>query len=218
MIADNASRSSSSSDLDERRSVELVEGGHVRHPDHVAAGADRRAHAGVGVLDRHAVGGVDAEPGRGEQVGLGMGLAAGHLLTGDDGLERARWQLGDDRIDEPAPRHRHERARHTRRVELGQQAASSVTPRNPFLDLGDDAVEQAVDDLLRFQRDLAVLGDVGAADEEIVADERVGVLVGPGVAVRLDQRVLGVDPVRLGVDERAVHVPQDGRGAGVHGC
>ena len=183
----------------------------------MAAGADGRAHAGVGVLDRHAVGGVDAEPGCGEQVGLGMGLAARHLLTGDDGLERARWQLGDDRIDEPAPRHRHERARHTRRVELGQQAAGSVTPRNTFLDLGDDAVEQAVDDLLRFQRDLAVLGDVGAADEEIVADERVGVLVGPRVAVRLDQRVLGVDPVRLGVDERAVHVPQDGRRAEVHG-
>ena len=93
-----------------------------------------------------------------------------------------------------------------------------MTPRNTFLHLGDDSVEQAVDDLVWFQRDLAVLGDIGAADEEVVPDERVGVLVGPRVAVRLDQRVLGVDPVRLGVDERAVHVPQDGRGEAVHGC
>ena len=31
-------------------------------------------------------------------------------------------------------------------------------------------------------------------------------------AVRRDERVLGRDPVGLGVDERAVHVPQDGCG------
>ena len=44
---------------------------------------------------------------------------------------------------------------------------------------------------------------------QVVADELVGVLVAPRAAVLLDDRVLGGDPVGLGVDEGAVHVPED---------
>ena len=38
------------------------------------------------------------------------------------------------------------------------------------------------------------------------------ILVPPDPAGLLDDRVLGRDPVRLGVDEGAVHVPEDGGG------
>ena len=42
------------------------------------------------------------------------------------------------------------------------------------------------------------------------------VLVGPAPTVGGDELVLAADPVRLGVDQRAVHVPEDGRGNGAH--
>ena len=45
-----------------------------------------------------------------------------------------------------------------------------------------------------------------------VAHQRQAVLVRPDAAVRLDQLGLGTHPVGLGVDEGAVHVPQDGGG------
>ena len=50
------------------------------------------------------------------------------------------------------------------------------------------------------------------AHHEVVADQRQGVLLAPGAPVHGRQRELGLDPVGLGVDEGAVHVPQDGRG------
>ena len=47
---------------------------------------------------------------------------------------------------------------------------------------------------------------------EARADQRVAVFTGPGAAVRLDEFDLAVVPIGLGVDEGAVHVPQDGGG------
>ena len=49
-------------------------------------------------------------------------------------------------------------------------------------------------------------------DQHRVAHQRQAVLVRPDAAVRLDELGLGGHPVGLGVDERAVHVPQDGGG------
>ena len=51
----------------------------------------------------------------------------------------------------------------------------------------------------------------GGRVEQVEADDRAGVVVGPRAAERGDELVLALHPVRLGVDERAVHVPQDGR-------
>ena len=49
---------------------------------------------------------------------------------------------------------------------------------------------------------------------QVHAHQRVGLLVVPLAAELGDQLVLGGDPVRLGVDDGAVHVPQDGGRAG----
>src|SRR3546814_4314609 len=43
------------------------------------------------------------------------------------------------------------------------------------------------------------------------ADQLQGLLVRPRAAVALDERRLRRHPVRFGVDERAVHVPQEDR-------
>ena len=173
---------------DERRSLELVE----RRPRSArrSHGSRRRSPTAC----RSSESSIATQSARStpswaaaSRYGSGCGLPRGHVLAGHDRLERTRRQLGDDRIDEAAPRHRHQRARHAGLVQLGQQPAGTATPRHAFLDLGDDTVEQAVDDLVRFERNLAVLGDVGAAVEEIRTDQRVRVLVGPCVAVRLDE-------------------------------
>ena len=58
-----------------------------------------------------------------------------------------------------------------------------------------------------------MLADVATGLVEIAADDGMGVLVAPRPAVGLDELELALDPVRLGVDQRAVHVPQDGGGA-----
>ena len=62
--------------------------------------------------------------------------------------------------------------------------------------------------------DAHVLADVAAGVEQVAADELERVLARPGAAVALGERELRRDPVGLGVDQGAVHVPQD-RGEGV---
>ena len=47
-----------------------------------------------------------------------------------------------------------------------------------------------------------------------LTDERQSVLMRPVTTVPLRKRDLGFDPVRLGVDDGAIHVPQHGRGHG----
>ena len=55
------------------------------------------------------------------------------------------------------------------------------------------------------------LAQHGGGVEQVEADDRAGVVLGPPAAELGDELVLALHPVRLGVDERAVHVPQDGR-------
>ena len=42
------------------------------------------------------------------------------------------------------------------------------------------------------------------------ADEREAIVVRPDAAERRYELLLGGEPVRLGIDEGAVHVPEDG--------
>ena len=83
--------------------------------DHHAAGGAGRRDAGRRVLDRDALRRVDAEPLGGQEVRLGVRLAVRDLVAGDDGVEPDRRQRVDDGVDQPAPRHRDERARHAER-------------------------------------------------------------------------------------------------------
>ena len=76
---------------------------------------------------------------------------------------------------------------------------------------GDDPVEQTIDDLLRGELDITVLLEVRGTVEQVEADHALGELVGPlATAELVDEVALGGEPIGLGVDERAVHVPEDG--------
>ena len=59
--------------------------------------------------------------------------------------------------------------------------------------------------------------DVGCRVDQRVADQLLGVLVGPVPAEPPDQLVLRRDPQRLGVGEGPVEVPEDGGGGGAGG-
>ena len=98
-------------------------------------------------------------------------------------------------------------------AKLCQQIARARPPRDLAAHAGDHTIEQLVDDLVDRQVDTAVFADVASRFQQIAADDGVGVVLAPRAAVGLDEFELAFDPVRLGVDERAVHVPQDGGGS-----
>jgi hypothetical protein len=185
----------------------------VGDDQHGAAGSLRRPGPGVGVLDGQAVGRVDAQGATGLEVGLRVRLAAQHRITRDHLGERALRERGEDRCHEPAVGHRDQRARDAVLLQARQQLDCSRAPRHRPLDRGDDVVEELFHDQGRLEVDPHVLANVEAGLDQVVADEVECVLTGPGPAVPLGQCVLRLDPVRLGVHQRAVHVPQDGGGS-----
>jgi hypothetical protein len=90
-------------------------------------------------------------------------------------------------------------------------SSSSAPGRNGhgFSDLPDDAAHQGLDDLLSGQVEAGLTHHSGG-DDQLVADEFEPLLFRPGQPVGVHELGLGADPIRLGVDEGSVHVPQDG--------
>ena len=183
---------------------------HVGHTEHPTTGSERRADAGGGVLDRHAVGRVGIAQLRAEQIRdrTGLALTGRHIVTGHDGGEGTPRQPGHHRRDEAVPRHRHQRARNAGLVQLAQQPACAGSPRDVLLEPGDDPVEHPLDEFVRIERDARLLDDVVGRLQQVEPHHRLGVVLRPLAAERLDDLALRLEPVRLGVDERAVHVPQ----------
>ena len=138
----------------------------VGHAQHEAPSCLTGLGAGVGVLDRDAVLGRDAERRGGGEVGLRVRLAELDPVAGHDGGEGVRRQVGEDRLDEPLPRHRHQGARDTARGEVRQQLSRSGAPRHGPADPFHDAVEELVDDLLGRAVDPHVHADVDARLEQ----------------------------------------------------
>ena len=198
------------------QAVDVHRAGASRAPARRAApraSAPRRATAErtpVGrVLDGHAVRGRHAEqPGRGP-VGLGVRLAVRDLVAGHHRGEGPVGQRGDtasasDRHDMVtsawAPlRRAARRAARGHRAATARARAPAATTRSSSsstIRSGD----QVIGEWSRMK---------AADDHQVVADELVGELVAPGATVLGDDRVLRGDPVGLGVDEGAVHVPED---------
>ena len=129
--------------------------------------------------------------------------------------EGAGGQLVDDGLRQPDVGHRDQPARN---AALCQRASNSCAPGRHGTcarsrgRTTSSSSRSTID--RRVEIHSPVLADVAAGLGQRVADQRVRVLVAPLPAVRLDQRVLGGDPVRLGVDERAVHVEQHRRNDG----
>jgi hypothetical protein len=139
-------------------------------------------------------------------------LAAGHLVAGHDDPERLGRQVAQDRRDERGVGHRHQPAPHALLRERVEQLQGAGAPRHLVGHLGEHAVEQLVDDLLGAGQEPHPLLHVAAGVDEVVAHQLHGVVMGPRRAVLAGHVVLGLDPEGLGVDQSAVHVPQDGRG------
>ena len=93
-------------------------------------------------------------------------------------------------------------------VARSSSSAGPGPPRKRARDLFDDLRDEAPDDPSGDRSDRRVLDDEPAPRPlERIADELGGEIVAPGPAIRLDEVVFRADPVGLGVDEGAVHVP-----------
>ena len=183
----------------------------VAHRHDYATGGFRRRQTGRRVLDRDARDGIEAELLGGSAIRLGMRFAVHHHVAGDHGVERLRREVLDDHVDESLPRHRHEGAWHAAQLQSGEQLSRSWSPRDTLANQSSDAVGQLVDDLVGTQGHAAASAQDLGGIHQVEPDDRQGVVVRPTPAVAGDELVLAANPVRLGVDQRAVHVPQDGR-------
>ena len=101
-------------------------------------------------------------------------------------------------------------------MEFVQQFAGTGPPGHGRPDLADDVGREGVDDFPALQLHAGLLQDAGGEDQGL-ADELHGLLVRPLSAVGVDEGVFGFDPVRLGVDDGAIHVPERGFEQGLGG-
>ena len=85
------------------------------------------------------------------RYGSGWGLPLRHLVAGDRGRRTNRRRGRDHGVGEATPRHRHQHARDLRSDALGQQLRRTRAPRQALRDAGDDAVEEALDDVDGFE-------------------------------------------------------------------
>ena len=96
--------------------------------------------------------------------------------------------------------------------ELREEFPRTGAPRDLPVQPGDHTVEQTLDDLVGGKLDSTVFLHVGGRIAQVEPDHGVGMVIGPlAVTEPIDEVTFGCEPVRFGVDERAVHVPQDGR-------
>ena len=188
-----------------RRDVEDMGDSQRRTPCGQCAGTPCR-----GILDRHTLVRRHSQRFRGRQVRRRIRLSLPHLVTGHHCGERAGGRSSDHRVSETSPRHRHERAGNSGRPARDEQLRRSVAPREMPADSLDDAVEQPLHDLFGVEVDPATRAQLDRRVDEVEPDDRVRVGLRPAATELGDERVFALHPVRLGVDQRAVHVPQDG--------
>ena len=183
----------------------------VTHP---AATADRTP-VGESSIAMHRDGSTPSSAAA-ARYGSGCGLPFVTSSPATIALERARRQRGDDRLREPLPRHRHERARDRRRCSARRAArvrrAATASAR------GTRSITPSSSRLT-----MSSTGSVDARRASRCSGPRRAGRTRPARArARRSTRRCRAggrrscsrrDPVGLGVDERAVHVPQD-RGDG----
>lgn len=152
--------------------------------------------------------GIDPEQPGACEIGLGMRFTELHVVADDDGVETSLGKTSHHFIGEPAPGHGDEGRRDTGTAKVGEQFAGARAPRHLDLNARHHSIEQHLDDLDRLSVHSTVFTDVRTGIEEIRSDERFCVLMTPRAAMSFDDVVFGIDPIRFGVDDRAVHVPQ----------
>ena len=181
----------------------------VRDRDAAHAGGLGRADAVVGVLDRNADGGVDAETAGGLEIDVGSGLPSCDLLRGHRGRKEARDATGREHdVDQLAVRRRRKPERMAfrdapHRVERAREPGRSrgVAVEHP---LDDDPVD-LFRRLVEPDAVVHVARPFGRAHPHHVPLRAV---VPVPAALRRELLAHAV-PDLLGVDEHAVHVEDD---------
>jgi len=138
-----------------------------------------------------------------------MRLGELHVVTADDHVERVESDRLDDPRGHPVHRHRHQGSGNLGALEVGEQLAGAGPPWHRDRHLLEHAVSHPLDDGVGGHVDAARLEDDRGVPQAH-PDYLEAVLVGPGASEGGDQFGLGDHPVRLGVDEGAIHVPENG--------
>ena len=159
--------------------------------------------------------GIDAERRARLQIGVGEGLRAGGVVAGDHDVEGVEVDQVDDGLRHAPQRHRHERGLDAGGLQARAAARGAPGRKGTPLrrQLAHHVVGQVVDDVVDAHPHAGVLEDARGV-LEAHPDEPQRLLVRPRAAEALHERGLGRHPVRLGVDEGAVHVPEHGARAG----
>ena len=173
---------------------------------------ERRGNPRRRVLDRHAASGSTPSAAAAARYGSGSGLP---LVTSSPVIDAANDPAGAAAITASASR-RHDMVTIAHGSPAATHSASSSR--------GAGAPRQLVRAPSRSHRRAGARRSRAARAgrrrgsrritrrvEQVEPDDRVGVVAGPGAVELGDELVLARDPVGLGVDERAIHVPQDRR-------
>ena len=128
----------------------------------------------------------------------------------DDDVEGVEADQLDDLPGHRFHRHRDECGGDPPLPQLGEELAGPRPPRDAvgdeqFLDTGGEPG----DDLVRAEQYAGLLQD-GGGHAEPVSDHLQAVLVSPDAPEARDELRFGLHPVRLGVDDGAIHVPENG--------
>src|SRR6266508_3518570 len=184
------------------------------HTDRAHPGAARGLQPGGRVLDDDAAGRRNRQPLGADEENLRVGLAALHILGRHERIEeRPDLERRDDRLDIRERRRRRDRL----------SPALRAQPRQPTPHAGqqvDPALSQLVAIARLFvaanARDLVVgqlWAEVAAQDRIVaLAEGSLELLAGDVIALGV-QTILPGQPVVLGrIEQRTVHIPEDGAG------
>ena len=193
------------------------EGVRDRHAAH--AGGEGGAHAVRGVLEDDAGGGLDVEARGGQEEELGIGLDLSHVVAGHDHVEEVADAVAPQPAGHPpAGAARGDRATEAEGLRVAEQRFHPRQQRLAFTPLRGRRLHLG-------QNRLAVQR---ATEESVQVIERVEPPVGPErvlpfvQADRLATALVGGEPRfedrRLGVDDEAVEVEDDGGDPGRQGA
>ena len=190
----------------------MREGQDVRDGDGDDAGGQGGRDARHGIFQRHAV--VQAELGvlllqelDGCQVGLRVRLPLRDGVPRDQEFEVGLGQACHDLPGQRGLGHGHKGAADAGVVQFVEQFAGPGPPGNRFPDLADHMPGEGVDDFASFHRHTGLLQEA-CGKHQGLSHELHGLLMGPPSAVGLHECAFGLDPVGLGVDDGAIHVPE----------
>lgn len=182
---------------------------HIGNRRHHTTRSQGRPSPGGRVLQRQAPSGGDIQMPRPGEVGFGVGLALTNIISAHHGLKGTGGERREDGVHEAAPRHGHQGAGNAPMAKFVQEIGGAGPPGDPIPNPRDHTVQEGINDPLHGENHRPMGLHVTGGVPKIHPHQGVGVGIGPApVPMPVHHLEFAGDPVRLGVNERTVHVPE----------